>query len=201
MYWELVQPGQYFYRETGAVWFTVKATINMDNQPTIDAWDAIWPIGTIVLSVALALATAGSSSALSASIAAGGAAGSVSGATVAAVSSWLVGMGMNASAALYVTTASLTAAKVALFSSGVTEAIKEAVLEDISFEGNWLSVSDAGTYAGYAWPFRQETQAISVHGGPVLEPAHLGNQCVNVYREELSGDLQLSCVSGSCWLG
>jgi hypothetical protein len=173
----------------------------MDNEPSIDAWDAIWPIGTIVLSVALAIATGGSSSALSASIAAGGSAGSVSATTVAAVSSWLVGMGMNASGALYLTTASLAAANTALLSSGVTAAIQEAVLEDISFEGNWLSASDAGTYAGYAWPFRKETQAISVHGGPVLEPAHLGNQCVNLYREELSGDLQLSCLSGSCWLG
>ena len=198
----MVQPGEYFYRETGAVWFTVKATINMDNKPQIDIWDAIWPIAAIIAGAALAFVTVGSSAALSASVAAGGAAGSVSGTVVAAIASTLVGMGMKAGTALCVTTSAIGATQAVVTSAGVTLAVKEALYQDLSgVQSSWMSVSDAGTYAGYPWPFEQETQTARVHGGLHMESAHLDNQCVNVFRQDTSSNLKLSCVSGACFLG
>lgn len=203
LYWQLVQPGQYFYRETGAVWFTVKAEIRFDNKPNINHWDAIWPVGTIIASVAIAIATFGSSAALSASIAAGGSAGSVSGTVVASVASTLVGMGLKASSALYIATASVAATKAVVTSTGVVLGVKEAVLDDFGFiTSDMTSVSRAGIYAGYPWPFRKETQTIRLTGGPDFYPApdNVTGECVNVMDPFSSANLKFSCERGSCFM-
>ena len=132
LYWQLIQPGQYFNYATGAVWFTVSATINMDNKPSIGVWDAIWPIGLLVLSVAIAIITLGSSAPLSASVAAGGGAAGVSATVTSAIASVLVGAGLKASTALYVATAGIAAAKSVVTYARVKTAVKEALLADLS---------------------------------------------------------------------
>jgi len=185
------------------VWFTVKAEIRFDNKPKISVWDAIWPVGTIVASVALAIATFGSSAALSASVAAGGAAGSVSGAVVASVASTLVGMGLQAGSALYVATASLAATQAVVTSAGVVLGVKEAVFEDFGFiKADMVSVSKAGIYAGYPWPFEKETQTISLTGGPEIYPATEkdSGECVNVMDPTSSEKLTFRCEGGSCFM-
>jgi hypothetical protein len=201
LYYQLVQPGQYFFREVGAVWFAVKATINMDNKASISDWDAIWPIAVIVLSVILAIVTLGSASALSASVAAGGAAGSVAGSVTASIASVLVGMGVKAGTALYVTTAGLAATKAVITSAGVTFAVKEALAGDLTdMPGDYMKVQKGGVYAGYAWPFEQTTQTIRVTGGPVIEPATTGDECVTLYNKADSSNLKLTCEGGACFL-
>jgi hypothetical protein len=171
----------------------------MDNKPQIDTWDAIWPIAVLVASVVLAIVSMGTSSALSASVAAGGTAGA-STTMVATVASVLVGAGVKASTALYVTTSALAATNAVVTSVGVSVAVKEALLDDITINGDWMKVSRGGIYAGYAWPFRDTTQTISVNGGVVIEPALLESECVNLYNTVNSRNLRLSCAGGDCFL-
>eukprot|EP00587_Corethron_hystrix_P004929 CAMPEP_0113329434 /NCGR_PEP_ID=MMETSP0010_2-20120614/20906_1 /TAXON_ID=216773 ORGANISM="Corethron hystrix, Strain 308" /NCGR_SAMPLE_ID=MMETSP0010_2 /ASSEMBLY_ACC=CAM_ASM_000155 /LENGTH=383 /DNA_ID=CAMNT_0000191539 /DNA_START=1 /DNA_END=1151 /DNA_ORIENTATION=+ /assembly_acc=CAM_ASM_000155 len=163
LYWELIQPGKWMYRETGAVWFTLKAYTRFDGKAQIDHWAAVVPVLVIVGSVAAAIATAGSSTAISASVAAGGAAGSVSGAAVVAVAQVLVAAGLKAGTAKQLAAAAATGAVIT--STGVTMAVKEAVMDDIGLKEDHVYASDAGVYAGYPWPFEQKTQAIRVTGG------------------------------------
>jgi len=203
LYWELIQPGKWMYRETGAVWFTLKAYTRFDGKAQIDHWAAVVPVLVIVGSVAAAIATAGSSTAISASVAAGGAAGSVSGAAVVAVAQVLVAAGLKAGTALYVTTSAAAATGAVITSTGVTMAVKEAVMDDIGLKEDHVYASDAGVYAGYPWPFEQKTQAIRVTGGhPGFEAGTTEKgECVTVFDKSKLTNLKFECISGSCFVG
>jgi hypothetical protein len=48
LYYGIVQPGQYFRRDTGAVWFTINASIALDGKEHISDWDCVWPVAAIV---------------------------------------------------------------------------------------------------------------------------------------------------------
>lgn len=43
LYYDIVKPGETFYRKTGAVWFTIEASINVDGEQKYNTWDCIAP--------------------------------------------------------------------------------------------------------------------------------------------------------------
>lgn len=171
LYFDVIMPGQSFVRDTGAVWFTIRASIFLDDKDRITDWDAIWPIGAVVGTVVLAAVTAGAAAyAGGPALAAAGAAG-VSGVTglsaanalaVATAASTLVGAGFSASASLVI-----GGAVVGGIGSAVT-ATTTAALKDVFSQAN-TSVSSAGAYAGPPWPFRREIRELRITGGPAFK--------------------------------
>jgi len=181
LYYGIVQPGETFERTTGAVWFTIKASVFFDEKDRITAWDAIFPIASIVGTVVLTAVTAGAAAyaAGPAIAAAGGATGAVSGATVTGLSSTalagvtaastqLVGAGFSAGAALSVGGAIVGGGGAALSATG------QAALKDIFSTSN-TSVSKAGVYAGPPWPFRNSVRTYHITGGPIYRPGPVVN--------------------------
>jgi len=61
LYYDLVQPGEIFVRDTGAVWFTISAVISPDNVCHYNDWSVAWPIASIVGGTPLAAITGGAS--------------------------------------------------------------------------------------------------------------------------------------------
>jgi hypothetical protein len=167
LYWELVPPGGYYFQATGAVWFTVKAAIKFDQMSDITVWDAVWPVGLIVLTVIAAAVTAGAAAPAVAVGAGGGAA--VAGSTSIAVAASLVGAGLPAGAALFVVAAVPAAATAAVTSAGVKVAIQE-LTADYAGEGleDAMTLSKPGIYAGPAIP-AQEPSVMRIHGGVRVE--------------------------------
>lgn len=172
LYFDVVQPGKTFVRDTGAVWFTVKASLFLDEKDRITNWDAIWPIGAIVGTVILTAVTAGAAAYAAGPViaAAGGATGAISGATVTGLSSTalaatstaattLVGAGFSASAALVV-----GGAVVGGTGAAITATTKAALTDIFSSENT--AASKAGVYAGAPWPFQKTVKTIKIQGGP-----------------------------------
>ncbi len=178
LYFGVIEPGEYFVRNTGAVWFTVRASLFLDERSRITPQDAILPVAAIVGTVALAALTAGSAAfAGGPALAAAGAAG-VSGVTglssaaalaTATAASSLVGAGFSASAALVIGGAVVGGAGSAL------TATVTAALNDIFRKEN-ISDSRAGVYAGPPWPFRRSVTPWRVTGGPTLRQMAGRNQ-------------------------
>jgi len=170
LYWELVAPGQYFFQETGAVWFTVKAAIKLDQEGDIDVWDAVWPIASIVTGVLLAIVTAGSASGpVAASVAAGGAASTATATVTTAVASSLIGAGLPAGSALYVAAAGLGALKFALSTGGmlVVEEATQTSLERV-LTADVMTLARTDMYAGPAFPL-QKPLIMRIHDGLMME--------------------------------
>lgn len=171
LYFDVIKPGESFVRDTGAVWFTIKASIIFDDKDKITTWDAVWPIGAITASVLLTVVTAGSAAyaAGPAIAAAGGATGAIAGATTglsagaliatSAAAQALVGAGFSAGASLVVAGAVVGGTTTAL------TATVSAALKDI-FKKENSAVSEAGCYAGAPWPFRGTVTPYRVTGGP-----------------------------------
>jgi len=169
LYFDVIQPGQTFTRDTGAVWFTVRAAIFLDEKDRITDWDAVMPVAIIVGSVIIAAVTAGAAAyAGGPALAAAGAAG-VSGVTglssasalaTATAASALVGAGFSASAALVIGGAIVGGGIGAALSASTQAALKEI------FKKENISVSSAGCYAGPPWPFRREVTPLRITGGP-----------------------------------
>ena len=178
LYFGVIQPGEYFVRDTGAVWFTIKAAIFLDEKDRITDWDAVMPVALIVWSVILAAVTAGAAAyAGGPALAAAGAAG-VSGVTglssagalaTATAASTLVGAGFSAGAALVVGGAVVGGAGSAL------SATATAALKDI-FKNENVSDSIVGAYAGPPWPFRTTVTPWRVTGGPTFRQVPGQNQ-------------------------
>src|SRR5207249_257510 len=59
LYHDNVNPGEVFDRSTGAVWFTIKASVNPSGKDPTSDWDCVKPVAAIVGAVALAAATGG----------------------------------------------------------------------------------------------------------------------------------------------
>ena len=59
LYYGLCQPGEIFTRDTGAVWFTIKAVVSPDNKSHIDDWDCIIPVAAVVGAALVTALTAG----------------------------------------------------------------------------------------------------------------------------------------------
>lgn len=201
LYFDVIPPGGTFERETGAVWFTIKASIFLDEKDRITNWDAVIPIATIVGSVILTAVTAGAAaySAGPAIAAAGGATGAVSGATVTGLSSAalsavsvaassLVGAGFSATSALVIGGVVVGGTGAALTSTAT------AALEDI-FKTENISVSKPGCYAGEPFPFETEITPWRITGGPTFRKG-LGENQVDLVASPLTIE-QIGMISGS----
>ena len=178
LYFGVIQPGEYFVRDTGAVWFTIKAAVFLDEKNRITDWDDVMPVALIVGSVILAAVTAGAAAyAGGPALAAAGAAGvsGVSGLSsagalaTATAASTLVGAGFSAGAALVVGGAVVGATGTAL------SATATAALKDI-FKNENVSDSVVGAYAGPPWPFRTTVTPWRVTGGPTFRQVPGQNQ-------------------------
>ena len=76
LYFGVVKPGEIFRRDTGSVWFTIRAAVFLDEKDRITNWDAVAPVAIIVGSVLAAAVTGGLSAlAKGGALAAAGAAG------------------------------------------------------------------------------------------------------------------------------
>jgi hypothetical protein len=178
LYYGIVQPGEYFVRDTGAVWFTIKAALFLDEKDRITPLTAVLPVAAIVGTVIVAAVTAGSTAfAGGPALAAAGAAGasgvtglsSAAALATATAASTLVGAGFSAGAALVVGGAVVGGTGAAL------SATTKAVLSDI-FKNENISASKAGAYAGPPWPFRKTVTPWRVTGGPTFRRVSGKNQ-------------------------
>lgn len=166
LYYGLVPPRGYFRRSTGAVWFTINASVSLDNKLHITDWDAVWPVAAIVGSVALGALTGG----YGAFAIAGTAAATVGGVSTA-IASMLVAGGLAATKALVINGVVL----------GSLSASAAASLLAKVFDNRSADISKAGCYAGPPWPFRRNVHTYRVSGGPYLRD--IGNGQVElVYR-------------------
>lgn len=59
IYYDTIKPGQFFDRNTGAVWFTIQAEISKDGIETRTNWDCAKPVAEVVGGIALAALTGG----------------------------------------------------------------------------------------------------------------------------------------------
>lgn len=173
LYFGVVKPGEIFRRDTGSVWFTIRAAVFLDEKDRITNWDAVAPVAIIVGSVLAAAVTGGLSAlAKGGALAAAGAAG-VAGVTgpaaagalaTATVASQLVGFGLTASTSLLIGGA--------VVGGGVGTALTasaQAAFQEV-FKRDNLAVTRAGVYAGPPWPFRKNVPLLAVTGGPALRP-------------------------------
>jgi hypothetical protein len=138
LYYQTIQPGQVFKRNTGAVWFTIQASIQPDGKEPRTDWDCVAPVAAVVGTVLLAAATAGVGA-------------------FAAVPTAL---------APIATSAAVTVSGAAVFAGTVaaTKALAITVGVVIAKNGNAYLV---GQYAGPAWPFRcDQMPTYEIVGGP-----------------------------------
>ncbi|MCF8179429.1 MAG: hypothetical protein K9J74_13040 [Sulfuritalea sp.] len=63
LYWGMVKPGQTWHKPTGAVWFSIKASYNIDGKEKYDTWDAVWPVVDVTASVIAGVMTGGGATA------------------------------------------------------------------------------------------------------------------------------------------
>jgi len=157
LYYGIVQPWQYFRRDTGAVWFTINASIALDGKEHISDWDCVWPVAAIVGTVALGALTGGAGAFAAAGTFAAST-GVMAGITTAMASA-LVGGGLTATSAIVVSGAVLGA---------VTSGAAASLLAKVFSNAN-ADVSEAGCYAGPPWPFRTDVRTWKVTGGPYLQ--------------------------------
>lgn len=59
LYYDTIKPGQFFDRNTGAVWFTIQANISKDGTETRTNWDCALPVIEAVGGIALAALSGG----------------------------------------------------------------------------------------------------------------------------------------------
>jgi hypothetical protein len=205
LYYGIVKPGETFFRNTGAVWFTVKAVIAPDLKPPTDLSCALNP-ALMVASVGVAAATGGMLMVPMAMLTGmvQGAAYSTSsyveskGGTdleviaaktaVLAVGGGLMAFGktavlINGSA----TEAAATAAGLALVSGGVIAGIKVATQAEMDKMTAELTqkASLFGQYAGYSWPWKTKDRVMPMYvitGGPTVKQIK-GGGVVYEYQE------------------
>lgn len=171
LYFDVIQPGQSFVRDTGAVWFTLKAAIFLDEKDRITNWDAVKPVLFVVGAAILALSTAG---------AAGFASGPAAAAMLAAdvVSAGLVDLASGSvlpavTAAATLAGAGFSRTAVMVVDGHVIDRRREltpaaqAALENVFSIGN-ISLTSGGCYAGPPWPFRRELTPLRITGGPTF---------------------------------
>ena len=146
LYYGLVQPGEVFKRDTGAVWFTVKARISPDNKLDINDWDCVWPVASVVGSVLLAAATGGASA-------------------FAEVGASLGASALVSGGALSLSSIVVEGAVAGAAGTALTVGTGAKLLSDV-FESN-SDLSEAGEYAGPPWPFREKMHMQTITGGPI----------------------------------
>lgn len=171
LYWGVTDPGKTFSRSTGAVWFTIQASVSLDGKEHITKWDAIWPIGAVVGAIAIGALTGG----YGAFAAAGTIASSIGSLSVAGITasmaSTLIGGGIAATEAIVISGATLGA---------LTSSAASTALAGIFSKEN-ASVSKMGCYAGWSGH-----KGYTISGGPTLKPLPNGQM------ELLPGRLRIS---------
>lgn len=139
LYYDTLKSGETFNRDTGAVWFTIKANIQADGKEPRKDWDCIKPVAIIVGTIIASAATAGA--ATFASLPAAGA--SIGAAALAPIAT---------STALIVAGSSVAGAAAG---GGTATMVLKLSAEEI---GKRLEPTSAaslkGQYAGPDWPFR-----------------------------------------------
>jgi hypothetical protein len=151
LYYGTLKPGQVFNRNTGAVWFTIKANIAADGKEPRSDWDCVKPVAIIVGGILISAATAGA-----ASFAALPAAGA--GTAAAALAP------IATSSAVIVSGAAIGGASVG---GGAAGAAAKFTAQQI---GDALAPNGAGElkgqYAGPDWPFRcDQKPTYEIRGG------------------------------------
>jgi hypothetical protein len=152
LYHDVVDPGTAFIRDTGAVWFTLSASIAPDGRDPNTDMDCIKPVAAAVGAALVAAATGGAG----AFAAAGGSA--AGGTAVAALAPIATSAGTFA-----------VGGAVGGFVTGFvgSAAFKEALGRLFNDNG---SAELEGQYAGYPWPARcDKMPEYEVTGGPSLE--------------------------------
>jgi hypothetical protein len=171
LYWGVTNPEQTFRRGTGAVWFTIQATVSLDGKEHITKWDAIWPIASVVGSLAIGALTGGYGAfAIAGSIASSVGSLSIAGIT-ASMASTLIAGGVAATEAIVISGATLGA----LGSSAAATALSNI------FSKQNASVSKMGCYAGWSGH-----KHYTISGGPTLKPLPNGQM------ELVPGKLRIS---------
>ena len=147
LYHGLVQPGEYFARETGAVHFTIRATVS-DTDDT--NWkDTVLPVVGVVVGSLAALATAGAGLAIAGvGVAATGAAAAATGGTLAVE-------GLVTGAVAITRAGILTAGGVLL----TKELVQKLLSQGVNLSHGYIS--SAG------WYFRGKNE-LEIHGGPQI---------------------------------
>ena len=141
LYYETIMPGKVFKRNTGAVWFTIKANVQADGKEQRTDWDCVAPVAAVVGAALFAAATAGTGAFLAAP-AMGGALTAIATSTAVTVSGAAVAAGAGSAA------------------SGLAIAVGKIVAEN-------GSANLVGQYAGPEWPFRcDQMPTYEIHGGP-----------------------------------
>jgi hypothetical protein len=141
LYYETIPRNGVFKRNTGAVWFTIQATIQPDGKEQRDDWDCVAPVAVIVGTAILAAASAGGGVFLSVPAAAGALA-PIATSTAVTVSGAAVFAGATS-----VTSGLLISMGTVLAKNGSTHLV--------------------GQYAGPEWPFRcDQMPTYEIVGGP-----------------------------------
>lgn len=145
LYYGTLKPGESFDRNTGAVWFTIKAHIQPDGQEPRKDWDCAKPVAAIVGAVLVGAVTAGYGAVPAAGTAAAALAPIAAGGTASVVAGAAIGGGLS-SAAVHLSKATAEAAGTKLTPNGSAQLM--------------------GQYAGYEWPFRcDQKPTYEIRGG------------------------------------
>ena len=143
LYYQTIQPGEVFKRNTGGVWFTIKANIQPDGKEPRTDWDCVAPVAAVVGTVLLAAATGGTGVFLK----------------IPAYAAALAPIATS-------TAVTVSGAAVAAGTVAATKALAITVGVVIAKNG---STNLAGQYAGPDWPFRcDQMPTYEIVGGPPL---------------------------------
>jgi hypothetical protein len=142
LYYDTLKPGETFNRDTGAVWFTIKANIQADGKEPRMNWDCVKPVAAIVGTIIVGAATAGIATFVALPAGAGVLAAGSAAAALApiAISSALVVAGAAVGGATGGATLAAAGKLTAEELGAKLEPNSEAALR--------------GQYAGPDWPFR-----------------------------------------------
>ena len=158
LYHGTIKPGEAFVRDTGAVWFTIKATVNPSGEHPISDWDCAKPI-VLITAAALATAASGGWAAYSGIAAAsgGGLATFAGSAGLAMTSTTTIVVGATLGGALSGT----------VLGFGLEEVAIDEIMSTLEINGH---ASDAGEYAGPPYPFRDaQMPRYKITGGPTIK--------------------------------
>lgn len=149
LYYGTLKPGQVFNRNTGAVWFTIKANIAADGKEPRTDWDCVKPVAAIVGAVLISAATAGAAS-------------------FAALPA--AGAGTAAAALAPIATSSAVIVSGAAIGGGVVGGASAGAKITAEEVGKKLDATSAaqlkGQYAGPDWPFRcDQKPTYEIRGG------------------------------------
>jgi hypothetical protein len=151
LYYGTIKPGEVFNRNTGAVWFTIKANIAADGKEPRTDWDCVKPVAIVVGGILISAATAGAAT-FAALPAAGAGTAALALAPIATSSAVIVAGGAIGGATVGGGAAGLTAKFTA-------EQIGTALAPNGAGELK-------GQYAGPDWPFRcDQKPTYEIRGG------------------------------------